>query len=211
MPFALLAVEQTAGRGRGERRWWSAAGKGVWASVALAVSDHGLQSLPMRTGVALAEVVNRAAPGACRLKWPNDLVCGGRKLGGILIEALSRSAGRRWAVIGIGIDHGHGADELPTPAATSLRLVGGEQAAGDLAAFAVECLWHLWRELGAVGSHWLDRYRALSAHAPGDPIAFGLPDGTVEGRFVGFDQHGFIELETAAGLRTLRSGEVFRW
>ncbi len=69
-------------------------GLGVWASLAVPVADRErLQALPMRVAVALADVVARVGGAACRLKWPNDLVIGRRKLGGILIDAVSRHDG----------------------------------------------------------------------------------------------------------------------
>ena len=102
-PYAVVAAAQGAGRGRAGRVWQSAAGLGVWASLALPVDQRNLQSLPMRIGVALAECVNRTlGTETCRLKWPNDLVVGRRKLGGLLVDAVSRPDGEGWAIAGFG-------------------------------------------------------------------------------------------------------------
>ena len=58
---------------------------------------------------------------------------------------------------------------------------------------------------------WVDELRALSAHVEGDTIRARLGDRTVEGRFAGFDAHGFLVLEHAGGREVVRSGEVFAW
>jgi BirA family biotin operon repressor/biotin-[acetyl-CoA-carboxylase] ligase len=210
-PFLVVALEQTAGRGRRGRAWQSAAGLGLWASLALEVPAGDAQSLPMRAGVALAGAVNGILGGACRLKWPNDLVAGHAKLGGLLIDVLSRSGGGVWAVIGFGLNCGHGDGELPGPGSASLRtvLAGGRPPA--LPALLANAAVALWREVARPREGWLERYRSLSAHALGDEIACDLADGRVAGRFAGFDEHGFLLLEVGTGRRVIRSGEVFAW
>ena len=209
-PFAVLALEQVGGRGRRGRAWTSARGRGVWASLALPLSAREqLQMLPMRTGVALVELASGWLGGGCRLKWPNDLVVAKRKLGGILIDAVSRQDRETWAVIGLGINHGHSEDELPEPRAISLRLAapGPLPPLGAAAGAAVAAVWE---ELSGERP-WLDRYRAASAHAPGDELECELAGERVAGRFAGFDSLGFLRLSTPAGERVIASGEVFSW
>jgi len=125
----VLAEEQTAGRGRQGRAWYSRAGAGVWMSVLLrprARPEGG--ALAIRAGLATAAALAVAAPGvAARLRWPNDVVVAGRKLVGVLPEAAS---GR--VVLGIGVNVNQTADELPrdTPKPpTSLRLELGHELA----------------------------------------------------------------------------------
>ena len=209
-PFAVIALAQSAGLGRRGRAWSSGSGLGVWASLAVPVADRErLQALPMRVAVALADVVARVGGAACRLKWPNDLVIGRRKLGGILIDAVSRHDRDLWAVIGFGINHGHGESELPAPEAVSLRLAGATPlpALGELAGATVAAVF----EEIASDRPWLERYRALTAHAAGDPIECEVAGERLAGRFAGFDERGFLRLATAAGERVVASGEVFSW
>ncbi len=104
-----LAEEQTAGRGRGRRAWSSPRGGGIWVSVLLrprAAPAGG--ALAIRAALAVHAGLAVAAPRALPLvKWPNDLVLGGRKVGGILCEA--RWIGERlgWIAVGIGLNvHG---------------------------------------------------------------------------------------------------------
>ena len=211
-PFLVVALEQTAGRGRQGRAWQSAAGLGLWGSLALEVPAEETQSLPMRAGVALATVVGGLiGGGSCRLKWPNDLVIGHAKVGGLLIDVLSRAGSGAWAVVGFGLNCGHDAGQLPGPGTASLRTaLAGREPPGlpELLASAGRALWG---ELATPRADWLDRYRELSAHTPGDEIACDLPDGRLAGRFAGFDEHGFLVLDIGAGRRVVRSGEVFAW
>jgi len=207
-PFAVVALAQTSGRGRRGREWASAPRLGVWASLALPVEDAGaLQTLTQRVAVSLAETVNLWADETCLLKWPNDLVHGGRKLGGVLVDALTRASGPSWAVIGVGLNHGHREADLPLPSATSLALVAAAPPPLELAVGTL--LAALWREL-RTGGDWLERYRRLSAHRPGDLLECETAAGERwTGRFSGFDELGRLRLETPRGLLTITSGEVF--
>ncbi len=94
----VVAREQTAGRGRHGGRWASESGNGVWMSVVLSRADATPQ-LPIVIGVACAEVLEEQSGVSVLVKWPNDLVIEGRKLGGILVER-----GSGWVVAGIGIN-----------------------------------------------------------------------------------------------------------
>jgi BirA family biotin operon repressor/biotin-[acetyl-CoA-carboxylase] ligase len=102
----VVADAQTRGRGRGGARFESPAG-GLYASLLVAAPAEALPGpLVAAAGVALAEAVEGVAPGVvARLKWPNDLLAGGRKAGGILVEAASGSRGEGAPVIvGIGVN-----------------------------------------------------------------------------------------------------------
>jgi len=205
----VLALAQSSGRGRRGRSWESARGLGVWATLVLAMRPESLGAAPLRAAVALAETLAAAVP-AVRLKWPNDLVVGERKLGGILVESVQRD-GRAWALVGFGVDLGHGAEELPTERATSLRLLG--VAAGDraLADWAPRLVAAIWRELAGEPGDWLARYRARSAHAPGDRLRCDLDGAEVDGRFVEVDASGALRLRCDDGERTITSGDVYAW
>jgi BirA family biotin operon repressor/biotin-[acetyl-CoA-carboxylase] ligase len=210
-PFLVVALEQTAGRGRQGRAWQSAPGLGVWASLALEVPAGEAQSLPMRAGVAMATAVNRLLGDGCRLKWPNDLVVGHVKIGGVLIDVVSRPGASVWAVVGVGLNCGHDRAHLPSQGTASLRTILDGREPPELPVLLAAVGGALWQELAAPREDWLERYRALSAHALGDDIVCDLPDGRVAGSFVSFDEHGFLVLDIGAGRRTVRSGEVFAW
>lgn len=101
-PFTVvIAEEQTAGRGRDGRRWESLPGSGLWISVVAPPLDvSARQILPLRAGLATCRAVESAAPGVrAGLKWPNDVMIGGFKVGGILCEG-----GPSAVVIGVGVN-----------------------------------------------------------------------------------------------------------
>ena len=115
---SFVAYHQSAGRGRGDRRWQSLRGEGVYASLLLpAVRSPHLTVLPLLVGVGLAEAVQPWVERKVTLRWPNDLLIGRRKLGGILIEATGASGGEVTAVVGFGVN----CDRQPIARATSIR------------------------------------------------------------------------------------------
>jgi BirA family biotin operon repressor/biotin-[acetyl-CoA-carboxylase] ligase len=215
--LAILALEQTGGRGRRGRRWASARGKGVYATLVVAAGAAAdLQRLPLAAAIGLCQALIERTGEPFRLKWPNDLVietgAGKKKIGGILIESWPRSEGRAVALVGFGVNVGQGADELPE-GGTSLSLLG--HVALTLPALAWSLLAGLAREVergfaeaeGALAA----RYRALSAHRPGDALSCQVGEGRVDGVFVGFDDAGRLRLkvsEGAAGERLVAAGEV---
>src|SRR3954471_20248616 len=93
----LVAREQTGGRGRRGRRWYSPAGAGPTFSPSARLER--LAGLPLAAGIATARALRRLGADAVELKWPNDLVVRGAKLGGILVQTR-----RGFAVIGVGIN-----------------------------------------------------------------------------------------------------------
>src|SRR5580692_12648380 len=110
----FLADEQTAGRGRGDHAWHSAAGQGLYVSVLLRppIAAARLPLLPMAAGLAAADAIHAITSLTVDLRWPNDLLIGPRKVGGILVEAKieakvegeTESSAVAYSVIGIGIN-----------------------------------------------------------------------------------------------------------
>jgi len=135
---AVVAREQTRGRGTKGRAWHSPAGLGLYASFVVRGPGGGPvpspHLLPLVAGLAAADAVLAGAGIETRFKWPNDLVLGGRKLAGILSEAVSSGPEGGFAVVGIGLNVGHGPEDFPAGirgAATSLRLAGAVEATVD--------------------------------------------------------------------------------
>ncbi|CUW30737.1 MULTISPECIES: biotin--[acetyl-CoA-carboxylase] ligase [Streptomyces] len=161
----LVAEEQTAGRGRLDRRWTAPPRSGLFFSVLLKPTEVPVARwgwLPLLTGVAVATGLARAAGVDTALKWPNDLLVtvGGeeRKAGGILAER----AGTDGVVIGVGINVTLKADELPVPQAGSLALAGARGTDRD----------PLLRAVLRALEDWYGRWRAVG----GDPAACGLQE-----------------------------------
>ena len=203
----VFAWEQNAGRGRLGRTWVSPAGLGVYATLSLgSIALAKLDFLPLVVAASLCATVNLWLDGRCRLKWPNDLVVEGRKLGGILIESVSRGTASAAAIAGFGINHGQGIDELPVANATSLASLGAGPA--TLAETAAALALRLDADLARPAEFAVERYAALSAHRGGDLLRCQSAGETFEGRFSGFDSRGFLRLDTAGGARLLAAGEV---
>ncbi|MEU5093411.1 biotin--[acetyl-CoA-carboxylase] ligase [Streptomyces sp. NPDC020996] len=161
----LVAEEQTAGRGRLDRRWTAPARSGLYFSVLLTPGDVPVARwgwLPLLTGVAVATGLSRSAGVDTALKWPNDLLVtvGGeeRKAGGILAERAAGDA----VVVGVGVNVTLRQDELPVPQAGSLALAGAVSTDRD----------PLLRAMLRSLEDWYRRWRA----AGGDPAASGLQE-----------------------------------
>lgn len=123
---AIYAGHQRSGRGRSGRTWHAADGENLYLSVVLTrdTARAPLQVLPFLAGVCLAQWLAAETPVAFGLKWPNDVLVGDRKLGGILCEATPARFGGVAAVVGIGMNVNAPRDALPEAIrdrATSLR------------------------------------------------------------------------------------------
>ena len=100
----VVATEQLQGRGSRGRPWHSPPG-GLWLSALYRPpSTGGLELLSVRVGLAVARALDPYVPTPVRLKWPNDLMHDGRKLGGILCEARWQGAALGWIAVGVGLN-----------------------------------------------------------------------------------------------------------
>lgn len=205
-PLLLVAWEQSAGRGRRGRQWVSAAGRGAWATLVWRFPNaRAAATLPLLAPVALCEALDAPLGGRCRVKWPNDLVVGGRKLGGVLVELLGGT--RPFALIGFGVNHSF-ENEPPTSTATSLadELSTGVELAeivGRLTTALVTALERADEQRTIV-----ERFRRWSVHRPGEHVVCRTEEGVIEGRFLGFDGRGFLRLGRRGGETVLASAEL---
>ena len=201
--------EQAKGRGRRGREWVSPPGN-LYLSLVLRPQApqmrHG--ELGFVTAVALGEAISAFVPPtpALRYKWPNDILLGGRKASGILLES---ECGAGWLVLGVGVNVAHAPQGTETPA-TSLEDEGtaGATVEAVLDRFAHAFLGWMdhWAEAGfaPIRTAWLERAQGL-----GERIGVRLPNVILEGRFVDLDASGALVLETDAGRRLVTAGEVF--
>ncbi|MEV7201029.1 biotin--[acetyl-CoA-carboxylase] ligase [Streptomyces griseoluteus] len=206
----LVAEEQTAGRGRLDRRWTAPPRSGLFFSVLLRPAEVPLERwgwLPLLTGVAVATGLSRAAGVDTALKWPNDLLVtvGGeeRKAGGILAER----AGEDGVVIGVGLNVSLRADELPVPQAGSLALADAVSTDRDTLLRSVlrslETWYDRWRSAGGdpVTSTLQETYAAGCATL-GRQVRAELPgDRALLGEAVAIDGDGRLVIATAEGVR----------
>ena len=101
----VLADQQTKGRGRSGKAWSSPPGAGLWLTVLARSAVPAIpQVLTVRLGLAAAHILDRFAPSAVRIKWPNDLYLHDGKLAGVLVEARWRGSTLEWLAVGIGLN-----------------------------------------------------------------------------------------------------------
>ena len=210
-PVLLVAAEQSAGRGRRGRRWLGEPGAGLAFSLARPIRrpPRELAALSLIAGVAAARALRALGVTRAALKWPNDLVVGEAKLGGILVE--TRAAGRETlAVFGIGINC-HGADALERRLRRRVACLD-QFIAVDAEKTAEKIVLALMANLDAFEAEGFEAARreweALHAHA-GQRLKVKLSDGrSVTGIAAGLAEDGALALRTRTGLRTVRSGRV---
>jgi BirA family biotin operon repressor/biotin-[acetyl-CoA-carboxylase] ligase len=212
---AVIADEQTAGRGRGERRWISPRGCGIYLSVVVrpGIAAGPAMFLTSLAALAVAEVAADAARRPARIKWPNDVVLGGRKIAGILAE---RAGGGRnaWVVLGIGLNVNHRRTDFPAAfreKATSLRIeTGREHPRVNLAVRLLERLEDDYRRFLAQGAGpFLDRLRDGSV-VLGHRVEIEDGRRRVQGIALDFDVSGGLVLGRGSGRETFTNGSVRR-
>ena len=209
-----FADEQTAGRGRGDHGWHSAAGEGLYVSVLLRpqLPVARLALLPFAAGLAAVEAIRATTGLAVDLRWPNDLLIGPRKVGGILVEARVNSKGLLHAmavVVGMGINvhQREFPPDLATPA-TSLDLELGERISRQ--SLLVALLKSVEREVlaladSAAANGILVRVEQASTWIRGCSVLVHGPQAC-EGVTAGLDENGFLRVETAAGIVIVQTG-----
>ena len=137
--LVVFAESQTLGRGRMGRRWSSPAGKGLWFSFLLRpkLAPGECTQLTAATATALVRAIRVTTNITPEIKWPNDLMIRGKKIGGILTEMSAELDSVRFVIVGIGINVNQTASEFPTEIqsiSTSLKLAtGGNISRTDLA------------------------------------------------------------------------------
>lgn len=229
IPTLLVALEQTAGRGRRGNAWWSPPGGGVWATRVLTVGERTagedeevlrrLQAVPLAAAAGLVRGLARFLPAErCGLEWPNDLVVGGRKIGGVLVESVVSEECGRVAFVGFGVNYDLGPDR----SAAGEKLEGATSLADELEVDELPPLGVFARGLVEAlekGLEGVDRgsgrlpevaatFRELVVHRPGEPLRCRTGGAVVEGRYAGIDERGFLRLETDGGEELLSSGEI---
>ncbi len=205
-PLWLRANMQTQGRGRSGRSWLSPRGN-LHASLLFAprCTPATVHQLSLLAGIAVHDAIGSsgAVSLGLRLKWPNDVLIGGAKVGGILAESIVGQGGTPLAILGIGINLAFSPAQSGQ-AATHLSARGIDlepEAALDVLDACI-CRWlAVWDRgngFAAIRTAWLER-----AGPEGENLAINAGSGRVEGRFAGLDADGSLLLRDGEG-RALR-------
>jgi BirA family biotin operon repressor/biotin-[acetyl-CoA-carboxylase] ligase len=215
----IVAGEQTRGRGTKGRAWHSPTGLGLYASFIL--RGHGAGPLPfphlipLAAGLAASDSVHEAAGFEPRLKWPNDVLYEGKKLGGILSEAVSGTAGGDFAVVGVGLNVGHGPSDFPEElrgAATSIRLAIGRAVAVEALLGALCRGLERWYNVLARGKPEtvVRAFEARSAFPPGTALRIETAEGAFEADYRRLDTNGRLVVERRDGRGTVALAAVVK-
>jgi BirA family biotin operon repressor/biotin-[acetyl-CoA-carboxylase] ligase len=201
---AVIADEQTAGRGRQRRAWASPRG-GLYMSVLLRPAAEAAALLPLAAGVAVAEALEEVGAKG-ELKWPNDVLVDGRKVAGILAEASSTGSTIDWVVLGIGVNLDAEAlpDDVKHEAAAIEKATPSALAAAVLARLTV---WYdaVRKRRASVVAAWRER----SVPWWGQPVEVAAGDRMLRGLARDVDERGALLLELEnGGVATVLAGDA---
>jgi len=189
----IVASQQTAGQGRHGHGWHSEAGTGIYCSMVLEPSPL----LTLALGLAARQAISETTGLVCDLRWPNDLMLGGKKTGGILVELAS---GRAIAGIGINVNQRTFPAELASEA-TSLRIHTGQEAcATDILNALIPAVEAIIKEDKETI---LRLFTQASSYAAGRRVIVQQPNGVIHGTTVGLDPDGFLVVRQDDGTDTL--------
>lgn len=209
--FAALARQQTQGRGSRGRSWESPPGN-LFLSVLLRPEERARNAAQwsLLAGVALGEALASYLPDAAalRLKWPNDVLLGGRKLAGILVDSSADPDGMvEWLVVGVGVNLVM-APQVPGRIVACLADLVAPPAPEDVAKMFLTRLGH-WRQIreaegfAPVRAAWLAQAPDLGSH-----VTLRLGEMQLGGGFAGLGEDGSLLLAVEGGVRTFTAGEV---
>ena len=210
----VLAEEQTAGRGRAGRVWHSERGTGIYVTLLLRPKISPVQAplLTIMAGLSARAAIQSQTGLTIDLKWPNDLMLGSKKLGGILTEMYAEPSQVRHVVVGIGINANQ--DKFPgelSSIATSLRLQL------DRSISRMELLVRLLREFESNYNRFLregassvtQRFEAVSSYARGKRVSVSSGAESYSGVTAGLSPEGFLQVEREGGnIVTVIAGDV---
>lgn len=211
---AIVTTDQRGGRGRLDRQWSMPPGSGLAISVLLrldGLSPAVLGWVPLLAGVAMATAVRRQLPATApvSVKWPNDVLVGGRKICGVLVQAASPGA----VVVGAGVNTEMAAELLPTATATSFRVLGARCDEDLLLADFLAALARASALLLASPDRIDSQLRADVVGACstiGTPVRVLLPDGgELLGTASGLDEDGRLLVQPQSGpVHAVAAGDV---
>lgn len=209
----IIAKRQTKGRGTKGRTWYSAENKGLYASIILRPEEHSLSLIPLMAGLAVREAIFEATGIHIGLRWPNDLIWGECKLGGILCESGFKGDHPSYVILGIGLNLSHKKKEFPEAIrsiSTSLKLITKKDV--DREGF----LQNLWKAL----NHWyqlfcrgqglkiIRSFEEGSVFTKGQKIMLQSQKGHITGIYKGVDSQGGLVLEEGGKDKAYFSAEI---
>ena len=209
----VIAQQQTAGRGRRGRQWVSPAGKNIYCSIGLdkKLPAQYLGLISLCVGVSIAQVLQRHGFFDSGLKWPNDIVVGERKLGGILIETRPLAEDEFYLVTGFGLNV---ALEESTLASIDQPAISLQQMSAEIPDTPRLCCELVAAIMQAVMSFdetgiddLLQRFAGFDQYHDRE-VTVKTRSGTLTGRYRGVHRSGQLQLETVQGLQLFSAAEI---
>ncbi len=211
--LVISAEQQTAGRGRRGRHWVSPHGSNIYLSAVWAFQRgaEAMSGLSLAVGVAVADALEAEGLGGIKLKWPNDILVDGAKLGGILIETVGTEAGQASAVIGVGINlqmSDSAAEQIDQRWTDAHRAGGIGSGRNQLLGGLLNHLLPLLAQFEAEGfGPWRERWMDRNAHA-GVQVTLSSGDSAVAGVVRGVDDSGALLLDVGGMVSPYTGGEL---
>lgn len=214
---AVVAAEQTAGRGRAGRPWHAPPGSSLFCTLILRppVAPERLSTLPLVTGIAVAEAIEALTGSPVQLKWPNDVWIGSdperRKVAGILVASALHGAAIDHVLVGVGINISAEAGELPDGATSLLSATDARIGIGELVAAAVSTFDRQYEGFcRSGGAPSLAGWRSRAALL-GEQVTVEAEGAIRGGTFSGIDDAGALLLRDAdGGLHRIVAGDLTR-
>jgi BirA family biotin operon repressor/biotin-[acetyl-CoA-carboxylase] ligase len=209
--FVVAAAKQTAGRGRLGRTWESPPERGLYVSLLLrpALAPLEVGRLAVLASVATVDAIEAMSGVRPQIKWPNDIVLGGRKLAGLLIEAEQKGGALDFAVVGIGVNVRHSEEEFSPelrPLATSLyRDLKHLYRRADVLVALLDAFNHRWtRPFAETREAW-----TASSLTLGQRVELITARGRRQGQAMGLDHSGALLLRLPSGeIETITAGDM---
>jgi BirA family biotin operon repressor/biotin-[acetyl-CoA-carboxylase] ligase len=213
--LVVFADEQSAGRGRAGRSWTAPAGSALMFSILLRPSGSAAEwtSLTLVGGLAVVEGLGLAGGPRAQLKWPNDCLCGGRKLAGVLAESVAAEAGDQVTVLGVGCNVSWEGIDLPLDLrqrATACDLEGLPVDRTRLAEAVLDRIATRYRQWQAGGFAAIREAWLSHAAWMGEDVIAEHQSGRLVGRALTLSEMGELILETPTGPVPIAAGELVR-
>ena len=210
----VLAEEQTAGRGRAGREWYSERGTGIYVTLLLRPKISPVQAplLTMMAGLSVRAAIQAQSGTTVDLKWPNDLMLEGKKIGGILTEMYAEPTQVRFVIVGIGINANQ--EKFPSELAamaTSLRAhTGRSQSRMELVVRLLREFENDYNRFLREGSASVtQRFEAVSSYARGKRVNVSNGAESYTGVTAGLSPEGLLRVEREGGnVTTVIAGDV---
>lgn len=208
-----FAEFQTAGRGRRGRQWVSPFASNIYLSLRLSINSGlgAFEGISLAVGVAVAHALNELGVPDIQLKWPNDVLWSGKKLGGILIEVVGDPSGACHLVVGLGLNlkaEKSMSDTIDQPWIALEKILPVSPSKNRVAASLLNHIATLLNDYGAQGFvHYKQEWESLNAHA-NQPVDLYMGSVQTRGIMRGVNAAGALLLETDKGLEVFHGGEV---